>query len=140
MDAIYLDFRKAFDTVAYRTNAYWQKARRLWCNRKMPGMDKGNTYRQFQVKMGGGVSSLFRQVYIPTGLYSDSSIFRQLDIPTGLYSDRSIFRQVVIPTGLYSDRSIFRQVYIPTSRYSDRSLFRQFLDVNCNGNYEMNHF
>ena len=46
-----------------------------------------------------GVSSLFRQVYIPTGLYSDRSIFRQVVIPTGLVSDRSIFRQVDIPTG-----------------------------------------
>ena len=78
--------------------------------------------------------SIFRQVYIPTGLYSDRSIFRQVVFPTGLHSDRLIIRQVVIPTGLYSDRSIFRQVYIPTSRYSDKSLFRQFLDVNCNGN------
>ena len=97
-----------------------------------------------------GVSSLFRQVDIPTGLYSDRSIFRQVDITTGRYSDRSIFRQVAIPTGRYSDRSIFRQVYIPTGRYSDRSLFRQiyiptcrysnrslfrqFLDVNYNVN------
>ena len=72
-----------------------------------------------------GVSSLFRQVYIPTGRYSDRSIFRQVVIPTGLYSDSSIFRQVVIPTGLYSDRSIFRQVVIPTGLYSDRSILRQ---------------
>ena len=45
-----------------------------------------------------GVSSLFRQVYVPTG--------RQVYIPTGRYSDRSIIRQVVIPTGRYSDRSL----------------------------------
>ena len=69
--------------------------------------------------------------------YSDRSIFRQVYIPTGLYSDRSIFRQVDIPTGRYSDRSLFRQIYIPTCRYSNRSLFRQFLDVNYNVNYSV---
>ena len=68
------------------------------------------------------ISSLFRQVYIPTGLYSDRSIFRQVDIPTGRYSDRSLFRQVDNPTGRYSDRSLFRQIDILTGRYSDRSL------------------
>ena len=72
-----------------------------------------------------GVSSLFRQVYIPTGLYSDRSFFRQVAIPPGRYADRSIFRQVYIPTGRYSDRSFFRQVAIPTGRYSDRALFRK---------------
>ena len=64
-----------------------------------------------------GSGSLFRQVVIPTGLYSDRSLFRQVDIPR----NRSLFRQVVIPTGRYSDRSLFRQVDIPTNR----SLFRQ---------------
>ena len=73
-----------------------------------------------------GVSSLFRQVYVPTGLYSDRSIFRQFDIPTGLYSDRSIFRQVNIPTGRYSDRSIIRQVVIPTGRWG-----RPLMRINC---------
>ena len=89
---------------------------------------RGETYDQ------NGVSSLFRQVYIQTGRYSDRSLFRQVYIPTGRYSDRTLFRQVYIPTGRYSDRSLFRQVYILTGRYSDRSLLRQFLDVNCNGN------
>ena len=37
-----------------------------------------------------GVSSLFRQVYIPTGLYSDRYIFRQVYIPTDRYSDSSL--------------------------------------------------
>ena len=46
------------------------------------------------------------------------SLFRQVDIPTGRYSDRSIFRQTV----RYSDRSLFRQVDSPTNM----SLFRQF--------------
>ena len=69
-----------------------------------------------------GVSSLFRQVYIPTGLYSDRSLFRQVYIPTGRYSDRTLFRQVYISTGRYSDRSLFRQVDIPTGRYSDSFL------------------
>ena len=46
----------------------------------------------------------------PTGSvrYSDRSIFRQVFFPTGLYSDRSIFDY--IPRGRYSDRSIFRHV------------------------------
>ena len=61
--------------------------------------------------------SLFRQVVIPTGRYSDRSLFRQVDIPT----NRSLFRQVVIPTGRYSDK----QFVIPTGRYSDRSIVRQ---------------
>ena len=52
------------------------------------------------------------------GRYSDSSIFRQVVVPTGRYSDK----QVVIPTGRYSDRSIFRQVVIPTGRYSDKQV------------------
>ena len=55
-----------------------------------------------------GSGSLFRQVVVPTGRYSD----KQVVIPTGRYSDRSIFRQVVIPTGRYSDK----QVVIPTGR------------------------
>ena len=49
-----------------------------------------------------GSRSLFRQVDIPTGRYSD----KQVDIPTGLYSDRSIGRQVGNPTGRYSDIKI----------------------------------
>ena len=69
--------------------------------------------------------SIFRQVYILTGLYSDRSIFRQVVIPTGRYSDRSIFRQVYISTGRYSDRSLFRQVVIPTGLYSDMLIFQQ---------------
>ena len=87
-----------------------------------------NVYSNYRfLNTFNGVSSLFRQVYIPTGLYSDRSIFRQVYIPTGRYSDRSIFRQVDIPTCLYSNRSIFRQVvfpkvYIPTGRYSPKGL------------------
>ena len=77
-----------------------------------------------------GSGSLFRQVVIPTGRYSDRSLFRQVDIPTY----RSLFRQVVIPTGRYSDRSLFRQVDIPTNRSlfrqvdspTNRSIFREF--------------
>ena len=65
----------------------------------------------------GGSGSLFRQVVIPTGRYSDRSLFRQVDIPT----NRSLFRQVVIPRGRYSDK----QFVIPTGRYSDRSIVRQ---------------
>ena len=76
----------------------------------------------------GGVSSLFRQVYIPTGLYSDRSLFRQVYIPTGRYSDRSLFRQVDILAGRYSDRSIFQQVYIP-GLFSDRSIFRRHVVI-----------
>ena len=86
------------------------RTRRVVCTRPTPHSQQ--QARAFQRWLG--VSSLFRQVYIPTVLYSDRSIFRQVVIPTGRNFDRSIFRQVVIPTGLYSDRSIFRQVVIPT--------------------------
>ena len=75
-----------------------------------------------------------------SGHLSDRSLFRQVFILTGLYSDRPLFRQFVIPTGIYSERLLFRQfrnnelnppwvsalflhVAIPTGRYSDRSLF-----------------
>ena len=116
---------KKCPTIFYRVN--------LLLNHVSAGVS--SLFRQVDIPTGRySDRSLFRQVDIPTGRYSDRSLFRQVDIPTGRYSDRSIFRQVVIPTGRYSDRSLFRQVYILTGRYSDRSLFRQFLDLNCNGN------
>ena len=63
---------------------------------------------------------IFRHVYIPTRIYSDTYIFRHciysdiVYIPTRIYSDTHIFRHAYIPTRIYSDTYIFRHVYIPT--------------------------
>ena len=87
-----------------------------------------------------GLGPLLRQVFIPTGRYSDrslfrqyrnngpnlprkSALFRQVNIPTGRYSYKSLFgitTQITCEIARYSDRSLFRQVFIPTSRYPDK--------------------
>ena len=58
-----------------------------------------------------GVGSLFRQVYVQTGLCSERSMFREVYVQTGLCSDRSMFRHVYVQTCLCSDMSMFRQVW-----------------------------
>ena len=91
-----------------------------------------------------GYSSIFRQLYVPTALYSENevyfmcSMFRQLYVPTVgtqnlfIFQKGSMFRQLYIPTALYSDCrniepfSFSKGFYVPTALYSDSSIFRQF--------------